>query len=104
MSIYNDYQQNGLDVLFVLGEDTSGNPSNLNYAKSYATSHGIPPEKLYVDPSWQKLFGHLYVYPYQDGSMALPWNGIMDAVNFTYYWSDHGSTDSLESVLNALLN
>jgi len=96
--------------MIVIGETGSGGKPTLAYCLQYATQHNIPPEKTFIDHGtqwggWEILFTYLEPYLADDGSFALPWDGVLDGDNMEYVFSSGNPTTyaSVNAALDALL-
>lgn len=99
-------QGGGIEVMVVLGEDGAGNAPTQAYCDDYARAHGIPANQVFIDygvlSGWQNLFSHISPY-LSGGYLTLPWNGLLDATNMEYVWTDAASTTSVYEALDTLI-
>lgn len=106
---YNQYKNIGLDIMIVLGENQYRQKPTLSYCKSYASSHGVPPDKVYLDfgntfGPWEALFTNIYPYLGPDGQLNLPWEAVLDGDNMEYLYSTlGGGYNNINDALNAAL-
>jgi hypothetical protein len=83
--------------MVVIGENAQGGEPTLQYCTTYAESHGVPPEKTFIDygaqyGGWETTFTYLYPYLADDGSFALPWDAVLDGDNMEYMFSSGNPT------------
>lgn len=103
---YDDLHDDGLEVMFILGENMSGTQPNLAFCSSYAASHNLNSSLVFIDHdgefAWATLFSN--VYPYVGDTIGLPWNAVLRGTNMEYVWADTaaGGMD-LNDILNLLL-
>jgi len=98
-------ENEGLDLIVVIGEDRLGGKPSLAYCKDYALAKGLDPENTFVDNdgsgSWPVLFGAINTY--SGGSIGLPWNAVLDGTSMLYVWSSNAGDGDLYSAQDALL-
>lgn len=118
----------GLDMLFILAENNSGNRPSQAFCKTYAESRGIDPAMVVMDwtdsstnvqladpmeyaiptnalgSTWSVI--NPYLTADEDGGvmMAYPWNAVLRPYNMEYYWSDNASASTLDDAINELLS
>ena len=70
-----------VNLMIVLGENTSGGEPTLDYCRSYAGQYDHGLENFYLDhsgtQSYATVFENLWIYPGAGGSFGLPWNGMI---------------------------
>lgn len=95
----------GLDLMVVIGEDQLGGPPSVAYCLDYALAKGVDPAHVFIDNdggrSWAATFAAINTYG--GGSIALPWNAVLDGESFEYLWSSNAGSGDLYSVQDALL-
>jgi len=109
-STYQSRKSEGLEVVYVLGENQyqNGQPT-LDYCRGYLgnyTQHGVDVANFYIDhdgqTSFATTFGNMWIYPDSDGQFGLPWSALIDADDLNYSYAD-GAGGNLDSTLNTLL-
>lgn len=109
-STYTARQAEGLELIYVLGENQydNGQPT-LTYCQSYAGGYagsGVDVANFYIDHdgdySFATTFQYLWSYADDEGNFLLPWNALVDADNLEYTYADGGGGD-LDTAMNALL-
>ncbi len=119
-------QTPGLDLLIILGEDSSGAKPTQAYCKAYAADLGIDPGMVLMDWSdtpmplpivnepgmavetnalgttWTAIDPYLYS---EGGGVSVyyPWWALLRPSNMEYVWSDRAALDTFEATLGALL-
>ena len=92
---------NGLEILVVVSEDANGAEPTLEWCNQYAEAHGIPPERMVIDPGFSSFFSK--VDSLSGGGIGLPWDGVLNARDMTYHWGIT-SEGSPEAAVEELLN
>jgi hypothetical protein len=88
-----------VQLLTVLGEDTSGNSPSMKACAAYAKSHNLDPAWTFIDFEWEKTLAHIYPYGFQ----GIPYEMVLDGDNMAYVWST-GQRGDLGTVLESLSN
>jgi hypothetical protein len=98
-------ENEGLDLIVVIGEDRLGGQPSLAYCREYALAKGLDPENTFVDHdgqgSWPVLFGAINTY--SGNSIGLPWNAVLDGQSMVYVWSSNAGDGDLYGAQDALL-
>jgi len=95
----------GLETWYIMGEaDYDENPTPA-YCLEYAEAHGVDPARMLLDfgqYGWETFFTN--VDPYiVDGSIALPWNAVLDGSNMQYVYNDPFGPGHLNQTISGLL-
>ncbi|MFT7578978.1 MAG: hypothetical protein ACI9MR_000640 [Myxococcota bacterium] len=102
---YQELQDDGLELLVVVGEDNFGNEPTLEYCTAYATGKGMDPALTFIDhdgtQSWPNLFTHINTY--SGGSIGLPWNVVLNGNSMEYVWSSNTGEGDLYGAQRTLL-
>ena len=69
---------------FVVGEDSDGGVPDLADCKWFADKHGLDYGSVFIDPGYQTVAQHIYLYGFQ----GIPYNIVLDGKNMAYFWSD----------------
>lgn len=92
------YKDQGLQLIFVLGEDPQGNPPSAAYGKQWAQNHQVT-APIMLDPSWKGLDSKITPSGYD-----LPWDYLLDGDDMTFVWeSVNWSGEVLASEIQKLL-
>ncbi len=92
------YKDQGLQLMFVLGEDPQGNPPSQAYGQQWAEKHNVTAPVL-LDPSWKGLDSKVTPSGYD-----LPWDYLFDGDDMTFVWeSVNWSGEALTSEIQKLL-
>ncbi len=111
MSTYERYKDDGMNVLFILGENSQGGKPTLAQCVNYASQNKLPPELVLIDygNTWggfETLF--TYLNPYITGNtFGLPWNAVLDGRSMIYVYADEAAPSfyaKLTDALGALLS
>lgn len=98
-------ENEGLDLIVVVGEDRLGAKPSLAFCREYALAKGLDPANTFIDHdgvgSWPVLFDVLNTY--SGSSIGLPWNAVLDGNSMTYVWSSNAGDGDLYSAQDALL-
>lgn len=86
------YKSQGLQLIFVLGEDPQGNPPSTAYAQQWAQNHQVT-APIMVDPSWEGLDSKITPSGYD-----LPWDYLLDGDDMTFTWES--VTPSLQVLIS----
>lgn len=95
----------GLETWYIMGEadyDVAPTPA---YCLEYADTHSVDPARILLDSGqygWEVFFTN--VNPYiSDGTIALPWNAVLDRTNMQYVYNDPMGPGQLEQTISSLL-
>lgn len=98
-------ENEGLDLIVVIGEDRLGAAPSLAYCREYALAKGLDPENTFIDHdgtnAWPVLFGAINTY--SGNSIGLPWNAVLDGASMVYVWSSNAGEGDLYGAQDALL-
>lgn len=106
-TLESELAEEDLDVVIVLGENTSGGQPTLEYCQQYAAQYERDLSDFYIDHdgtySYATVFDNVWIYPGDGGSFGLPWNGMFRP-DGEYVYAD-GATPGVDvnGGLNALL-
>ncbi len=89
-----------LQVIYILGEDASGNAPDQGFCQRYAQGHGIEPSRVYMDTEWDTVFHHIFPYLPGGNNLLLPWEALLDGDNMEYVW--HSPDDGSPLPMNLL--
>jgi hypothetical protein len=96
--MWQQYASQGLQLIFVLGEDPQGNPPSGAYCKQWAQSHQVTAPVM-LDAGWKGLDSKI-----ASGGYSLPWDYILDGDDMTFVWeSVNWSSDALNGQIQKLL-
>jgi len=95
----------GLEVLVLLGEDDAGGEPTPAYCAQYAEDMGLDPAAVVIDWSGDASFATIedHLNLYGDGSLSLPWDGVLDGSTMRYVWSGARDGGSANAVINELV-
>ena len=106
--VRNFYLQNknrGLEVRFILGENSNGNQPTGAECKAWAESHGLDPSMVLIDHdgthAWQDTWS--VMESYAQGQIALPWEAVLKGADMEYLFYSHGQAKDPTEVLDALM-
>lgn len=74
------YKDQGLQLIFVLGEDPPGNPPSPAYCQQWAESHSVTAPVM-LDAHWTGLDSKI-----TPSGFDLPWDYLLDGDDMTYVW------------------
>lgn len=99
------HRDRGLALLKVIGEDALGEAPTLETCRAYATRHHLSFARTFIDPNWETLWKFVYPYAALNGTVSLPWVGILKRSNTDYRFNNqlHPAT-SEGDVLSELLS
>lgn len=96
----------GVELLVVLGEDAAGGEPSPAYCLEYAAAMGLEPSQVVMDwrggEPWATVAEHLDLY--SDGSLGLPWDGVLDGATMRYAWAYTHSGGDARSAIAPLLS
>jgi tRNA G37 N-methylase TrmD len=96
--LYEELKGQGLQLIFVLGEDPQGNPPTPSYCQQWKQSHGVSAPIL-LDGHWAGLDSRITPSGYD-----LPWDYLLDGDNMMYVWeSVEFSSEDLMNNIQTLL-
>lgn len=97
-----------LNLMVVLGENTSGEAPSLEYCRAYAEQYGHGLENFYMDhsgsQSFATVFSKVWIYPGAGGSFGLPWNGMFRGDGEYVYADGADPAADVNVGLNLMLN
>jgi hypothetical protein len=106
MDYWNQHKNRGLQVRFLFGEDNNGSQPTTQQCVAWAEGHGVDPSMVYIDHDgsgpWRTTWSH--IENYAQGSIALPWEGILKGADMEYLFYSHGKAKDPLEVLGALLD
>jgi len=100
---YEKRKNDGLEIMIVIGETSSGAPPNLEYCYQYATDKGVDPRQVFVDNderSWGVTFDAVNTY---GSSIGLPWSALLDGSSMEYKWNSSVGEGGVIENVNSLL-
>ncbi len=101
-----EHENEGLELMVVIGEDAAGAQPTLAYCSDYAGKKGLDPATTYIDHdgtnSWPVIFGAIDTY--SGGSIGLPWNAVLDGRSMEYIWSSNAGSGDLYQVQDDLMS
>ncbi len=100
---YENRRDDGLEIMIVIGETSTGGPPNLEYCYDYATSKGVDPTKVFIDndeKSWGVTFDAVSTY---GSGIGLPWSALLDGRSMEYMWNSSVGEGSVLENVNSLL-
>ena len=74
------YKDQGLQLIFILGQDPPGNAPTPAYCQQWAESHNVT-APIMLDPDWAGLDSKVTPSGYD-----LPWDYLLDGDDMTYVW------------------
>ena len=102
----NLHDAEGLEVLYIMGEDDNEARPTLSFCQEYAQNHGVDPSRMFVDYGenypWETFFAE--IYPYIGDSFGVPWFAVLDGRNLQYVYNDSVGPGTLDGAVNSLLN
>jgi hypothetical protein len=102
-----EYGQDRLRLMIVLGEKPDRGPADARYCRQYASTYADDASHFYVDHdgtrAFPQLFGYLNVYTDDRGQFGLPWNALLSADDpMIYKYADRsGSPGRLGDMIEA---
>ena len=98
-ALWKEYQEMGLQLVFVLGETPAETPPTLSYCKTWKSSHTVTAPVL-IDAHWQTIDSKI-----TPGGFDLPWDYLLDGDDMTFKWESINYTPAIfQQQLNNLLN
>ncbi len=100
----------GVNLVYVLGEDSSYGEPDLDYCRQYAATYGDGAlERFYIDYTsdggFYNTFLSLWPYLGPNGEFALPWNALVRSGMYNYeYVHGDGASTTLNMGINSLIN
>lgn len=79
-AIWQQYLSEGLQLVFILGENAAGQTPSLAYCNSWKKAHQLKSPVL-VDSHWQVTDAHI-----ASQGAALPWDYLLDGDNMRFVW------------------
>ena len=105
------FDELGVNIIYVMGEDSNYAEPDLMDCQSYANSYGEGAlDRFYIDysaeGSFYSTFTNLWPYTGPQGEFGLPWNGMVrsGAGNYEYVYADGSNTGDVNTGLNALIS
>ena len=101
----------GLEVVYILGENASGGEPSQSYCQTYAEQYTTDVGRFFIDYdsySFATFFSEVWPYFTDEYTFGLPWNGVLDAQTLEYMYADRpdlgtGAGTELQSVIDDLL-
>ena len=100
----------GVNVIYVMGEDSSYAEPDLAYCQRYASAYGEGAlERFYIDfsqgRSFASTFDNLWPYTGPGGSFGLPWSGVVSSsmYNYEYIYADGAGVGDINNGINSLV-
>jgi len=94
--LYEQYKDQGLEVMWVLGADAEGNPPSLEFCENFVQGKNVTFPVL-RDAKFYQVYGHINPY-----STALPHQYILDAETMELIYASGGVNDEPERVKELL--
>ncbi len=92
----------GLRALIVLGADAADQVPTPAYCQEYARELGVDPSILYIPAEgFDTITDHLELY--DEGTLGLPWEGVLDGRNMRYVWAQTHDGGDASGAVDALL-
>jgi hypothetical protein len=102
-----DLSEFNINLMVILGEDTGGNAPTLDYCEGYGNQYGEGLANFYIDnngsQSYSTVFENVWIYPGDDGSFGLPWNGMFRGGSGEYVYADGAGVGDVNTGINAML-
>ena len=101
--------EEGVEIIYVLGEDQNGEEPTLAYCRRYAAEYeGSDVTRFYLDHNgtsgYSTVFQNLYYYPDEEGAFGLPLNMMVkNGTPMIYIYNDTPSSHDVEGGLERLL-
>ncbi len=96
-----------INLMIILGEDTSSGPPTMDYCEGYANQYGHGLSNFYIDnsggQSYATVFSNVWIYPGEGGSFGLPWNGMFKGGTGEYVYADGAGVGDINAGINAML-
>ena len=107
MNLDDQYSDDGLEVIYVLGENDNEGEPTLAYCREYANRYTEDVQRFYIDhdgeSSYAASFAALWPYIDSNGMFGLPFNAIIDAETKEYRYADNAPGVELNAILEELL-
>jgi len=107
LGVLENPQAAGLKIAIVLGDNAQRGPASLRECQQYGRNAGIPIDLLFKDhdgeSAFTTVFGHMFLYPNDNGSFGLPWNAVVRPGDWQYMYADGAPGRDLNTILNELL-
>ena len=101
----------GVNVIYVMGEDSNYAEPDLDDCQRYANSYGPDAvERFYIDfgqgRSFANTFDNLWPYVGPNGEFGLPWSGIVRSgmYDYEYVYADGAGVGDINDGINSLVN
>ncbi len=98
--LWKEYEEIGVQLIFILGETPSGGAPTLGYCKTWAMDHGVTAPVL-IDAHWETIDSKI-----TPGGFDLPWDYLLDGDDMTFTWEslDPSPAAFMQALNNLLYN
>ncbi|MCP4604974.1 MAG: redoxin family protein [Proteobacteria bacterium] len=102
------YGKDGLDVIYVLGENAENGKPTLEQCNAYAATYNIDASQFYIDHNGEYSFfqtiWNMWPFSYETEQFGIPWITLIDAKTFKYVYTNQPEpTGDLEADMLNLL-